>query len=524
MKRLLLIFLFVAGFGLLPGAAPVLAESDTLIYSWPGNVGPLNPHLYSPNQMFAQAMVYEPLVRYSLDGNIQPCLAESWDISPDGRVYTIRLRQGVVFSDGVPFDAKAVKMNIDAVMANAKRHAWLELVHQIRETVIVDAHTVKIILKDPYYPFLQDMALVRPFRFLSPSAFPDSGNTADGIKQAVGTGPWVLVESKLGEYDRFERNENYWGKRPPMKTILVKVIPDPNSRAVAFETGAIDLIYGDGQISLDTYDRFRSDPRYRTAISQPLCTRSLAINSGRGPTRELAVRQAIQHAVDKDAIVKGVFLDTEIKADTLYSANIPYCDLKLPPYAFDPAKAESILATAGWKRTEKTGFRTRDGQVLSVDLCFVGNDAVMKAVAEVLQSDLQRVGVKINLLGEEQDSFYKRQKSGEFGLIFNNTWGPPYEPHSYLSSWRVPSHADYEAQSGLPMKPEIDATIGRVLVSTDEGVRADTYRKILTTIHEQAVYLSLSYTTGLIVHGKGMQGASFGPTKNEIPFETMFKE
>lgn len=526
MKRLLeVIVLFALSLVMIQAPPSVFAGPNTLVYSWTSNVGPLNPHLYSPNQMFAQAMVFEPLVRYGLDGKIKPWLAERWEISPDGREYTLHLRKGVTFSDGTPFNAAAVKKNIDAVMANPKRHAWLELVHQIQGTDVMDDHTVKVVLKDPYYPFLQDMALVRPFRFLSPSAFPDGGNTADGIKAAIGTGPWVRVESKLGEYDLFARNERYWGPPPPVEKIMVKVIPDPNTRAVAFETGDVDLIYGSGQISLDTFDRFRIDPRYQTLISQPLATRAIALNSARGSTRELAVRRAIQHAVDKKAIVEGVFLDTEIKADTLYSPNIPYCDLGLPAYVYNPSEAEKILDQAGWKRKADAKFRMKAGQLLAVDLCFVGNDAVMKAVAEVLQSDLQQVGIKVNLLGEETDSFYKRQKEGEFNLIFNETWGPPYEPHSYLSSWRVPSHADFKAQSGLPMKKEIDASIGRVLITTDENERSQIYRDILTTIHEQAVYLPISYTTGLIVHPEKIEGAAYGPTKYEIPFERMlFKE
>ncbi|MGD9213896.1 MAG: nickel ABC transporter substrate-binding protein [Desulfobacteraceae bacterium] len=520
-----LLFLLSSFFILASMAQPtVFAAPKTLVYSWPSNVGPLNPHLYSPNQMFAQAMVYEPLVRYGRDGSVMPWLAQSWEISADGRQYTFHLRRNVFFSDGTPFDAEAVKKNHDAVLANAKRHTWLEMIRQIEETRVIDAHTVKVILKEPYYPFLQDLALVRPVRYLSPSALPKNGNSADGIKAAVGTGPWILKESKLGEYDLFERNEGYWGSKPAIEKILIKVIPDPNTRAVAFETGEIDLIYGDGQISLDTFARFRSNPTFKTQVSQPLATRALAMNSNRGATRELAVRRAIEHAVDKEAIVKGIFLNTEIKADTLYAANIPYCDIDLTLYAFNPSKAGQILDADGWTKNPGGPFRTKEGRVLSVDLCFVGNNAVMKAMAEVVQSDLQKIGIKVNLLGEETDSFYKRQKEGQFDLIFNDTWGPPYEPHSYLSSWRVPSHADYQAQAGLTMKADIDAAIGRVLTTLDPIQRQEIYRDILTTIHTQAVYLPISYTTGVIVHRPVLSDVSYGPTKNEIPFEAMIKQ
>lgn len=495
----------------------------TLTYSWVGNVGPLNPHLYSPNQMFGQAMVYEPLVRYEADGTLTPWLAERWDVSTDGKTYTFHLRKGVFFTDGSPLNAEAVKKNFDAILANAKRHTWLELTAQIQETRMVDEFTVDIRMKDSYYPILQDLALVRPFRFISPKSIPDSGNTADGIKAAVGTGPWKLVESKLAEYDIFERNDAYWGKKPDIGRIVVKVIPDPNTRAVVFETGEIDLIYGDDQISLDTYDRFRSDKRYTTKMSQPLATRALALNSNRGVTKEAAVRKAIQHAVNKDAIIQGIFLDTEIKADTLFATNIPYCNIGLSPYAYLPTKAEEILDAAAWKKTAG-GFRAKDGVPLTVGLCFVGNSAIEKSIAEALQGNLQKVGIQVELDGVEEDIFNKRQKDGSFDMIFNETWGPPYEPHSYCSSMRVPSHADYQAQAGLPMKADIDEKIGKALVTLDAGVRADLWRGILTTLHEQAVYLPISYTTGLIVHRDNLAGVSYGNTKYEIPFESMMKK
>lgn len=520
-KRFLVFCLFMS---LSVIGSSVFAQTKTLVYSWPSNVGPLNPHTYSPNQMFAQAMVYEPLVRYSANGKIIPWLAESWEISPDGREYIFHLRKNVVFSDGTPFDASAVKLNHDTVMANAKNHDWLELVHQIQKTEVLDSHRVKVVLKESYYPLLQDLALVRPFRYLSPSAFPASGNTKDGIKAAVGTGAWVLSETKLGEFDLFKRNESYWGTYPKVDQILVKVLPDPNSRAVAFETGEIDIIYGDGQIGLDTFNRFRSNRQYTTLMSQPLASRCIAINTGRGATKELAVRMAIQHAVNKDALIKGVFLNTEIKADTLYSSNTPYCDLNLTPYQYSLSEANALLDKAGWEKKTDTGYRTKNENLLSVDLCFQGNNAVMKSISEVIQADLNKVGIRVILKGEESDSYYKRQHSGDFDLIFNDSWGPPYDPHSYLSSWRVPSHADYQAQLGLSMKKQIDEDIGKVLVTIDEAKRQTIYRDILTTIHSQAVYLPISYTTGLIVHRGNLSGVAYGPTKSEVPFEEITKK
>jgi nickel transport system substrate-binding protein len=500
------------------------AGADPLTFSWPGNVGPLNPHLYSPNQMFAQAMVYEPLVFYGDGGRVLPYLAESWKVSPNGKEYVFTLRKNVLFSDGTPFDATAVKKNFDAILANAKRHAWLDLINQIQEVIAVDPYTAKLVLKNPYYPMIQELTLIRPFRFLSPSAFPESGKTAEGMKGPVGTGPWVLVETKLGEYDLFKRNEKYWGQRPGVERIMVKVIPDPNSRAIAFETGQIDLIYGTGQVTLDTFSRMRESGKYTTLISQPLASRLLCLNSNRGPTRDLQVRKAILHATNKAAIVKGIFLNAERQAETLFSPNVPYCDLGLEPFLYDPGKAGQELDQARWKREPGKPFRIKGGQTLEIDLCFVGNDATKKSMVEVIQADLHKVGIKINLLGEEEDSFLQRQKDGEFGMIFGDTWGPPYDPHSFVSSMRVPSHADYQAQLGLPNKAEIDAKISEVLITTDEKRRQGLYREILTSLHEQAVYMPLTYQTNVSVNRNDLVGVTQGHTKYEIPFATMRKK
>ncbi|BHH85573.1 nickel ABC transporter substrate-binding protein [Desulforhopalus sp. 52FAK] len=529
MLRLFLRFLsglFIIFFAATPQA---FADKDTLIYSWSSNVGELNPHLYSPNQMFAQALLYESLVKYGEGNKVLPWLAEEWTISSEGKVYTFQLRKDVTFSDGTPFNAIAVKKNFEAVMMNRDRHKWLELVAQIDKAEAVDEFTFRLTMKNAYYPTLQELCLIRPLRFMSPAAMPEDGNTSKAIKKAVGTGPWKLIESRKGEFDLFERNDNYWGIKPKFKNLLVKVISDPTTRAVAMETGEIDLIHGaaghgSGQISLDSFERFNTMPDYVTQVSQPLASRVLAINSKRGPTADLKVRQAIQHAVDKDALVKAIFYGVEQKADTLYSADTPYCDLGLKPYLFDRQQAEKLLDEAGWKQSADGESRHKNGKELTIDFCFVGNDAQQKAIAEAIQGDLRKIGIKINMIGEEPDSNKNRQRTGEFGMVFNETWGAPYDPHSFCSSMRTPSHADYQAQIGLPMKTEIDAKIGQALLSTDEAERQELYKYILTNLHEQAVYLPLTYVRGVIVHKKGLKGARYGQLKAEIPFELIERD
>ena len=493
-------------------AAYSATAAPTLTYSWPTNAGPLDPRGYSPNQMYAQAMVYEPLVRYTAEGTLEPWLATHWSVSPDGKTYTFTLREHVQFSDGSPFNAAAAKANLDAVLANAKRHQWMELVSTLDRVEAPDEHTLVLHLKHPYYPTLMELAQVRPLRFAAPDAKPGT---------PIGTGPWVLAQTRRGEYDRFERNEHYWGAKPAYGAVLVKVISDPDSRAIALQTGELDLIQGaEGEISPGTFVRLR-DAGFNTAISAPLATRTVAMNTGQAPTNELVVRQAINQAVDKDTIIAKVLYGLESRADALFSSNMPYASIGLKALSYDPEHARQALDAAGWKIPAGKTVREKDGQPLSTELVFLGTSALQKSLAEIIQGELAKVGMEVKLRAEEEGSLVQRQREGRFGMIFADTWGAPYDPHSFVSSMRYPGHADYMAQRGLPMKDAIDHTIAEVLGQTDEGKRAEGYREILTTLHDQAVYLPLSYLTAISVSAKGVDNVQFGSTLFDVPFEAM---
>lgn len=495
------------------------AAPDEITTAWPVNVGPLNPHLYTPNQMFAQSMVYEPLVKYQADGSVKPWLAKSWTHTADGKTWTFTLRDDVTFSNGEPFDAPAAAENFRVVLDNRQRHAWLELANQIVDVKALGKTELQITLKSAYYPFLQELSLPRPFRFIAPSQFKDN-ETLRGIKAPIGTGPWVLKESKLNQYDVLVRNERYWGDKPPIRQITVKVIPDPTTRAVAFETGEVDLLYGnEGLLPLDTFARFSQNPAYRTQLSQPIETVMLALNSAKAPTNELAVREALNYAVNKKSLIDNALYGTQQVADTLFAPSVPYANIGLTPRQYDPQQAKTLLENAGWKLLAGKDIREKMGQPLRIELSFIGTDALSKSMAEIIQADMRKVGVDVALIGEEESSIYARQRDGRFGMIFNRTWGAPYDPHAFMSSMRVPSHADYQAQQGLADKPIIDKEIGEVLETTDETTRQALYKDILTRLHNDAVYLPISYVSMMVVAKPELGEIPYAPIASDIPFE-----
>ncbi|QJT83090.1 nickel ABC transporter substrate-binding protein [Kosakonia sp. MUSA4] len=500
------------------------AALPTLTTAWPVNVGPLNPHLYTPNQMFAQSMVYEPLVKYQADGSVKPWLATHWTHSEDGKTWVFTLRDGVLFSNGEPFNAQAAAENFHAVLENRQRHAWLELVNQITDVKALSTSQLQITLKSAYYPFLQELSLPRPFRFIAPSQFKNQ-QTMNGIIAPIGTGPWVLQESRLNQYDVMVRNERYWGEKPAIGKVVIKVIPDATSRAVAFETGDIDLLYGnEGLLTLDTFARFSHNPAWRTQLSAPVETVMLALNSTRAPTNEQAVREALNYAVDKKTLIDGALYGTQQVADTLFAPTVPYANVGLKPRSCSPDRARTLLENAGWTLPAGKTIREKAGQPLHIELAFIGTDALSKSMAEIIQADLRQVGVEVALVGEEESSIYARQRDGRFGMIFNRSWGAPYDPHAFMSSMRVPSHADYQAQRGLADKAIIDHEIGEVLTTRDEHARQALYRDILTRLHNDAVYLPISYVSTMVVAKPELGVIPFAPIASEIPFDQISPE
>ena len=480
----------------------------------------LNPHLYA-GEMYAQEMLYETLVNITADG-YEGCLAESWDISDDGKTYTFHIRDGVKFSDGEVCDANAIKANFDAIIENKERHTWLEMMNLLVGVSAPDDKTFVIELSEPYYPLLTELGVTRPFAMISPKAMKD-GSTKDGVNAYIGTGPYVLTDFVTDEYAVFEANENYWGEQPKIKKITVKVIPDNQTRILALEKGEIDMIFGKNMIDADAINQYTGNDKFTVSLSDPTSTRQIVLNTTRDVLADKEVRQALQHATNKQAISDGIFYGLEQPADTLFAKTVPYCDIDLEPYAYDVELAQSMLDEAGWV-VGADKIREKDGQKLNIDLLYNSDSVTEKAIAEYLQSEYQKIGISLNIHGEEEQSYRDNMKAGNFDMVFNICWGTPYDPQSSLAAMRAPVYGDYAAQLGLEDKADIDQAITDILVSTDETKRQELYTFVLTRLHEDAVYIPLTYECNKAIYRSDLQGFHFTQTQYEVPFADFYFE
>lgn len=514
--------LALAGTFLFPGLDARAANdtTDTLNFVNYRDVRDLNPHLYA-GEMYAQEMLFETLVDITADG-YKPCLAESWDISPDGKVYTFHIRKGVTFTDGTPCDAFAIKANFDAILENRARHTWLEMMHLLEKVDAPDAHTFRIFMKAPYWPMLTELGVTRPFAIISPKAM-KNGSTKDGVTAYVGTGPYKLTKVVTDEYAVFEANETYWGEQPKIKRVVVKVIPDNQTRIMALENEEIDLIFGKNMLDADAISQYVDSDRFTVSLSDPTSTRHIVLNTTHDILGDTAVRKALQHATNRQAISEGIFYGLEPAADTLYSPTVPYCDVDLEPYAYDTEEAARLLDEAGWVMGSDGG-RSKNGQKLELDLLYNSDSVTEKTISEYLQSEYLKLGISLNIHGEEEQSYRDNMKAGNFDMVFNICWGMPYDPQSSLAAMRAPVYGDYAAQQGLEDKAEIDQAITDILTSTDEAERQELYDFVLTRLHEDAVYIPLTYETNKALYTSELKGVHFGTDQYDVDFASMYFE
>ena len=501
-------------------AAAVNGSDQELVFVNYRDIRDLNPHLYA-GEMYAQSILYDTLVSITEDG-YEGCLAESWTISEDGKIYTFKIRDGVTFSDGTVCDANAILANFNAVIENKDRHTWLEMMNLLVGVSAPDDHTFVIELSEAYYPMLTELGCIRPFAMISPNCM-INGSTKDGVSGYIGTGPYVLTDFETDQYAVFERNENYWGEKPEIERITVKVIPDNQTRIMALESGEIDLIFGKNMLDADAISQYVDSDKFEVALSDPTSTRHIVLNTTNEILSDTSVRQALQHATNRTAISEGIFYGLEQPADTLYAATVPYCDVELTPYEYSTETASSMLDEAGWIMGS-SGIREKGGKKLELDLLYNSDSVTEKTISEYLQSEYLKLGISLNIHGEEEQSYRDNMKAGNFDMVFNICWGMPYDPQSSLAAMRAPVYGDFAAQQGLADKKEIDQAITDILTTTDEEERQELYRFVLTRLHEDAVYIPLTFECNKALYTKNLQGVHFGTDQYDVPFSDMYFE
>lgn len=492
-----------------PTPAPADAVDQTFVIAVGSDPGPLNPHNYA-SSFIALDMVYEPLVRYAADGTIVPALAESWSISPDGLTWTFRLRDGVTFQDGTPFDAAAAKWNFERWI-QTDDHSWLPSTSRIASVDAPDARTLVLTMDSFYYATIQDLALVRPVRFLSPASAAADGS----FQKPVGTGPWMLEEYLPQQRASFVPNLAYWGEEPTLERVVFEVIPDAQTRIAALLSGEVDLIGGEyvGGISLESLPVLRRNPNVKVFTEPGTTSYFLQMDTTRAPFDDVRVRQALNHAIDRAAISERLFGGVATPAQGVFPATVPYVEASGSDlYAYDPERARALLAEAGYS-AGPDGVLAKDGAPL--DLTLIVNTAMFPqagSVAQVLQAQLKEVGVSVRPRLVDDSGWLDAYSNRSYDLLMNITWGSPYDPHSSLSGVFSSASSATVAYTD----PTLDGLIEQALSATDETERAAVYRQIWARLDEQAAVAPIVSSSRVYALRAGVEGFTMAGTEYEL--------
>lgn len=315
------------------------------------------------------ANVFEGLTRFGPDGAILPGLAESWEISEDGLSYTFKLREGASFHDGSAFDAEDVKFSLDRARAEDSTNAQKALFADISSVEVVDPATVKVTLAKPNGSFLFNMAWGDAVIVAPESA---DGNAAN----PVGTGPFKFSEWAKGDRVELERNADYWGDAVKLDQVTFKFISDPTAAFAAMMAGDLDAF--PAFPAPENLTQFEADPRFEVIIGSSEGETILAMNNKKPPLDNIKVRQAITHAIDRQAIIDGAMFGYGTPIGTHFAPHNPaYVDLT-GQSAHDPEKSRALLAEAGVSdltlalKLPPPSYARRGGEIIAAQLREVG--------------------------------------------------------------------------------------------------------------------------------------------------------
>jgi len=439
--------------------------------------------------------IYEPLVFVDNDMNIQPGLAESWERVDD---YTWRfyLREGVKFHDDTTFDADAVKHIFDTWFDDPlfamlmPGRLYIESKDHIE---VVDDYTIGMTTFKPLGCL--------PGRLANPGIVMVSPNI-DDYGKPDGTGPFKFVEMIPMDTLEVARNAQYWGDGPKLEELTIQTMFDPSTKVMALEAGDVDLIYG---VPLSEVSSLESDPDIQVFEKMMPKTAILKVNANNAPLSDVRVRKAINYAINKEDIVDYIYEGIGEPAKGLIAPVISWsADDELDGYPYNPAKAEELLADAGWADTDGDGYLDKDGETLAIDLTYIpvalGFSPHYTTMAEVIQDQVKEVGIKIELVPIEYAMYWEILMTGQFDLLID-FWSAWDGDGSHLLSDQF--HSEGGLTMGTNMTEEhqalVDELIEEALAASDQDIIEENYREVQRIVmDEEAMGVPLVYEVEVV--------------------------
>ncbi len=460
--------LFVA---LLIGS-PAFAAGKDIIYGSESTAKSLDPHDTSDTYSGAiERTMLQGLMGFDSDLKIIPVLAESYTFNDEATEFSFNLRKGIKFHDGTPFNAEAVRANIERMMTGKYKRS--SLMKPVKELQVIDDYTVKFILKEPFGAFIN--AVAHPGALIvSPKAIEQYGD--DINKHPVGTGQFKFVEWVSGNHVKVERNPDYWGEKAKVDTITFRPIPEGGARLAMLRAGQAHYIY---PMPPSLKKLAEVDKKIDLIERSSIIVRYLIMNTQYKPLSDVRVRQAINYALDVDSIIKIAWGGAGEASDSILPPNLQHYS-KQTVWPYDLEKAKALMKEAGYENGFKVVFMTP-------------NASIRLRATEMIKQQLEKIGITGDLVSMDVASFYNKLESNRaddnppvpflaFGGWSASTGDADWGTRPLISTDGFPPHM---SNFGFFSDPEVDKQIKAGLSSADPKVRADAYAKLQDYVWEQ---------------------------------------
>jgi len=482
--------------------------------------------------------VCEGLLRFK-DGTteVEPCLAESWTVSDDGKAYAFKLRNGVKFHDGTPLTAEAAVWSFHrqldakhpAHFASAKFEYWGAMYSMVESVAAPDATTVEIRLKEPHAPFLLNMAMF-PVALLSPNALEKYGEKMQS--NPVGTGAFKFKEWKRGERVVLEANDDYWGGRPKIDRLIFKVVPDNAARFIQLKAGEIHAMDG---LDPNNFDAVKNDANLKLVQSQGINICYLSLNCEAAPVNtkpftDVRVRRAVAMAIRKKDLIESVYRGTASVAVNPMPPIVFGFNDKIQGYENDVEAAKKLI------EAYKKDF-TEYAQKMHPHLPYPLDQPIQLLVmsnprpylpnptraAELIKGDLERIGLKVQIVPNDWGTHLAKTRNGEHPMALLGWISDNGDPDNFLGV--LLSSATAKKGSALNISfyknPKFDELIDKAKVELNPEKRAELYRKAQEIIHEDVPMIPLAHVKDTVAMRKNVQNLRLAAT-GDIIFRTVY--
>lgn len=453
-------------------------KANTLTVGWSTETKTLDPVNNPQNpDIWVMVNIYDQLIRTSNNGTtLMPDLATSWDISHGGTVYTFHLRPNVSFTNGQKLTAADVKFCLDR--ARNPSEAWSWTLAAIKSVAAPNPSTVVVTLAHPWAPFLSDVSLFDAGIY--PVAYFKKVGASYMSSHPIGTGPYMFNTWKRGQYLRLQKNPNYWmANQFPMQYIEFDLIPDDNTRLLKTEAGELDV---DNVLPQNQVAAVKNNSSVKVVIDRSTETEYYTFNTKVKPFNDVNVRQAINHAIDRTALIKAVLYGYGTPANSFMPKGAIDYDPNIPVPAYDPSLARKLLA----KSSAPHGFN------MTIEVA-AGNKE-WQETATVLQSELAQIGIKANIKPEDPTTLFRNQQANPPKYNFTeNLWTNDIPDPDEL----VAFSANYASGSWNFFtwydNPQVAAMSHQAEVSNDAATRQRLYYQIQEAWSRDVWFLALYY-------------------------------